>query len=107
MNSCHDLMEATLVKIRVIRSGIDPATQELETHWFDRLSGNLVVQSHSTNLPKDILGFFPQTVGRDSKLWKVLGGNKFPVYLEKADVIHLCRCQTCTVKPVLLDDAEE
>lgn len=85
----YDFGRPELIKIRVIRSGINPADQVLETLCLDRrLERSIDIQK--TPLPDDVSGFFPQTIETESKLWGILGGKKVAEFLERASASHIC-----------------
>lgn len=88
--SCYDFLNPELIKFRAIRSGICPADQELETFWIDRRLSRSV-DMHKPELPKDVVGLFPQTIEIESKLWHVLGGKKIAELLERATASHICK----------------
>lgn len=98
-------MPSDFIKFRVIRSGIDPAKQEIETYWIDRRTKKGGEPLYKMSLPNDVTGFFPQTIDDSStKLWSTLGGNKVAMFLERAATSHICQCNNCSTKNDLLSD---
>lgn len=98
-----------MIKYRVLRSGIDPAEQEIETHWIDLRTKPGSKPLHTLPLPHDVSGFFPQTIDGpaiESKLWSTLGGKKVAMFLERASNTHICQCQNCAVKNELLTTSD-
>ena len=102
MPRIYDLHPADMIKFRVIRSGIDPIEQEIETFWIDRRTEKGIKPLDKARLPNDVTGFFPQTVDHSrTKLWTTLDGKKVAMFLERAATSQICQCTSCATKPDL------
>ncbi|OAL39584.1 hypothetical protein AYO20_00981 [Fonsecaea nubica] len=85
----HGVSSPDIIKIRVIRSGLEPAVQGFRIFWIDRRSGhNIAMLANCT--PSDASGLFPQTIEAESNLWREIDGPKWAEYLERSAASHIC-----------------